>query len=102
MQSAGKIGRYYNTNREGSAAVDRIIAIFNFFGDSERDSVALDKKKSHETVLRVENVSVTYDGETAELLFMHLMHRHFDFFLLKKIASFLSLWKKELSEVVIQ
>jgi subfamily B ATP-binding cassette protein MsbA len=65
-QSAAKLGRYFNSNREGLAAADRIFSAMDGFERSRRSKLLLAQsiKKSNETKICVQNISLFY-GETS-------------------------------------
>jgi len=63
MQSAGKLGRYYNTNREGAAAVDRITAQLNFFHNQQQPNIGLLPERSETVSLELQNISILYTGQ---------------------------------------
>jgi subfamily B ATP-binding cassette protein MsbA len=62
MQSAGKIGRYYNTNREGAAAVDRINAMIDFYGSQNTPNIEVSRTAGVPS-LKLEGVTVQYPGQ---------------------------------------
>lgn len=68
-QSAGKLGKYINTNREASSAVDRLRATLNFLGSNRRVAVFADtKQEASATVIGLEGVSVRYPGQREQAL----------------------------------
>ena len=71
-QSAGKLGRYLNSNREGAAAVDRLVTRLGFFADHRRDQpaarAALERQDGNVASFRFTDVSVRYDGAAEDAL----------------------------------
>jgi len=63
-QSAGKLGKYMNTNREASSAVDRLRLAMNFLSENRAQTVLpTEKHAGVKTVISVKNVSVRYPGQ---------------------------------------
>jgi len=68
-QSAGKLGKYLNTNREASSAVDRLRSTMNFLAENSTQTVSpTDSYAGIKTGISVRNVSVRYAGEKAYAL----------------------------------
>lgn len=60
-QSAGKLGRYLNTNREGAAATDRLAALLGFLGGATRLAIAsLAPSSAAAARLAIESLTVRY------------------------------------------
>ena len=66
-QSAAKLGRYFNSNREGLAAADRIFSAIDYFKNSVQEKVrdeALLNQRDQPSI-RLRNVSVHYGSKIA-------------------------------------
>ncbi len=62
-QSADRLGRYLNSNREGAAAVDRLRSLLDFLrGHERRDVAARAAKKSMPPRIEVKGATVRYPG----------------------------------------
>lgn len=68
-QSADRLGRYLNSNREGAAAVDRLVGLIDFLKGHERPAVAARSgKKAAAPRITVRNATVRYPGTDAPAL----------------------------------
>jgi ABC-type multidrug transport system fused ATPase/permease subunit len=73
-QSAGKLGKYMNTNREASSAVERLRATINFLDESKALTVLpANVHAGARTMISVRDVSVRYPGQTLHAL-KHVSH----------------------------
>lgn len=63
-QAAGKLGRYVNSNREGAAAVDRILAQFGSLSTAHQSSIIRTPEYDPASPCRIEcaNVTAQYAG----------------------------------------
>lgn len=71
-QSAGKLGRYINSSREGAAAIDRILKFMDDCREKTQREVRVEKDHSGKLaageILRCSNVSLTYAGSKSSAL----------------------------------
>jgi subfamily B ATP-binding cassette protein MsbA len=68
-QSAGKLGKYINTNREAASAVDRLREVLNFFSGHRRETVfAATTQGASATTIRLDRVAVRYPGQAQRAL----------------------------------
>lgn len=68
-QSAAKLGRYLNSNREGAAAVERLTGMFDFLaGAAKEPPHHTDKHNAAQASLSFDGVCVRYPGTTVEAL----------------------------------
>ncbi len=72
-QSATKLGRYFNSNREGLAAADRIFRVIDQFDDAKLESVRSPDvfKKADQNALVLSNLCVNYGKKIAVELVSH-------------------------------
>ena len=61
-QSISKLGRYYNSNKEGGAALKRISDLKGFMDSNLSNEIPVYKHKNN-SVLRLDDVSLTYPGQ---------------------------------------
>ncbi len=66
-QSAAKLGRYFNSNREGLAAADRIFSAIQRFDEFHKPNLLVpgSVQTSKDTKILIRNVSVTYGEKVA-------------------------------------
>lgn len=68
-QSVGKLGKYLNTNREASSAIERLRSTFNFLADNHAlDILPTDTHSGKKTIISVNDVCVRYPGQKLQAL----------------------------------
>lgn len=68
-QSASKLGRYLNSNREGAAAADRLGSMLDFLEGAAKEAPAhLESQTEASVSLTLDNVSVRYPGVEQDAL----------------------------------
>ena len=73
-QSASMVGRYFNSNREGSAATGRLLDLRNFLSKHQKDTLGgdaietLESTSDDDVVVECRQLSVTYPGQTKAAL----------------------------------
>lgn len=65
-QSASKLGRYFNSNKEGGAAVDRIDRLMSFLLSNNRTDLEL-KTKDQPSLVTVSNLAYRYKGSDVDV-----------------------------------
>ncbi|SME88501.1 ABC transporter ATP-binding protein [Pseudobacteriovorax antillogorgiicola] len=66
-QSASKLGRYYNSNREGGAAVERIQELQGFMDQNHQADMKVENHQGVETVV-LDQISLRYPGQETPAL----------------------------------
>lgn len=61
-QSAAKLGKYFNSNKEGMAAVDRLSSIADFMDRNSVDSVAVKSGPPGGVAVSCEGIRIAYEG----------------------------------------
>ena len=64
IQSAGKLGRYYNSNKEGGAALERLTHFDSYLQENrwEGPSFKVSKTVEEDTIISLQKLTVSYPG----------------------------------------
>ncbi len=62
-QSASKLGRYFNSNKEGEAALRRLQSIMNLMNSSRADTLVLNQDESSSLRLKIEGLAYRYNQD---------------------------------------
>lgn len=67
-QSAAKLGRYYNSNKEGGAAVERILNLQKFMEERQLEAIDFKQHEDENKVVILRDIHLKYPGHESEAL----------------------------------